>query len=377
MKKHEILKKTDLLSGLDDHDIKTVAKIAVESKYPTDTILFNEGDCTTSLYIILSGSVRAVSIDRSGQQIVHNTFKSGDYFGEMSFIDGRPRSARVETVEPSRILIIPREKMREIFCSNPDISFNIMKGLTRKLREATRQVEDLVFIVMQQELQDAHLDTINRLVLAAEYKDDNTGDHIARVSRYCAVIAEKLELPEEEKKIISQAAPMHDIGKIGIPEHILLKPGKLTEEEFNIIKTHTTIGARILSNPKSELLKCANQIALYHHEKFVGSGYPHAISGAQIPISAQIVGLVDTFDALISNRPYKRPYPVAAALDIIKKERGKHFSPVLVDIFFENIDAILKIREEIGPKAVEASSEFTWSERDRSVRGDNHLEGAG
>lgn len=197
-----------------------------------------------------------------------------------------------------------------------------------------------------QELQEAYLDTIHRLVLAAEYKDEDTGGHIVRMAGYSALIAEKLGLPDKEVKNILYASPMHDVGKIGISDSILTKPGKLTDEEFNIIKTHTTIGGQILANSKAEVLKVAEQIAISHHEKWNGKGYPQGLSGDTIPLAGRIVGLADVFDALTSKRPYKDPFPVKVALDIIKKERGQHFDPDVVDVFFEHIDEILKIKSE-------------------------------
>jgi putative two-component system response regulator len=187
------------------------------------------------------------------------------------------------------------------------------------------------------ELQEAYLDTIYRLVLAAEYRDEDTGDHIVRMSRYCALIA----------------------------ENILMKPGKLTDEEFEIIKTHSTIGAKILANSKAEILKVAEQIALSHHEKWNGNGYPQGLSGDNIPLAGRIVGLADAFDAITSKRPYKDPYPVEMACDIIKKERGEHFDPDLVDVFMENIDEVLKIKAEVHLEEGLSLADFTKSERDQ------------
>ena len=216
-----------------------------------------------------------------------------------------------------------------------------------------------------QELQESYLDTIHRLVLAAEYKDEDTGAHIVRMSRYSALIAAKLGLPGEEVQNIQYAAPMHDVGKIGIPDKILMKPGKLTDEEFDFMKTHTTIGAKILADSKAEILQLAQQIAISHHEKWNGRGYPQGLAGDTIPLADRIVGLADVFDALTSKRPYKDPFPVEVALDIIKKERGEHFDPDVVDVFFENIDEILKIKDEVGSAEDMSPSDFIWSERDR------------
>jgi putative two-component system response regulator len=199
-----------------------------------------------------------------------------------------------------------------------------------------------------QELREAYLDTIHRLALAAEYKDEDTGDHIMRMSRYSALLAEKLGLSSDEVTNILYAAPMHDIGKIGIPDSILMKPGKLTQEEFGIMKTHSIIGANLLAYSKSEILQVAEQVAISHHEKWNGRGYPQGLAGEDIPLVGRIVGLTDVFDALTSKRPYKEAFPVEKAIDIIKKERGAHFDPHVVDVFLENIDEILQIKGEVS-----------------------------
>ena len=200
------------------------------------------------------------------------------------------------------------------------------------------------------ELQKAYLETIHRLVIAAEYRDEDTGDHIMRIGRYSALITEKLGVPDIKAKDMLYAAPMHDIGKIGIPDHILLKPGKLTDGEFDIAKTHTTIGAKILSNSSAKIIMLAEQIALSHHERWDGQGYPNGLSGKDIPLAGRIVAVADVFDALRSKRPYKEIFPVEVALDIMKKERGKHFDPDVLDIFLTNMDNVLKIRDNVKKK---------------------------
>ena len=227
------------------------------------------------------------------------------------------------------------------------------KELQISERQLEKYAEDLNKTILElkathKELQEAYIDTIHRLVLAAEYKDEDTGDHIVRMSQYCALIAEKLDLSAKEVQDILYAAPMHDVGKIGVPDNILMKSGKLTDEEFEVIKTHSIIGANILAYSKAEVLKLAKQIAISHHEKWNGKGYPQGLAGDNIPMPARIVGLADVFDALTSKRPYKDPFPVEVALDIIKKDRGQHFDPNVVDVFLENIDEIVKIKEKVG-----------------------------
>jgi putative two-component system response regulator len=215
------------------------------------------------------------------------------------------------------------------------------------------------------ELKEAYLDTINRLVLAAEHKDEDTGDHIIRISNYCAFIAEKLGLDEQEVQNIRYASPMHDMGKIGIPDNILLKRSTLTNAEFEIIKSHTIIGYKILDNPKSDILNCGRQVAVSHHEKWNGKGYPYGLAGEDIYLSGRIVCIADVFDALTSVRPYKNPYPIEVAVDIIRKDREQNFDPDITDIFLDNIDEIIKIKEATSPGTEQAIGDFVWSERDK------------
>ena len=203
---------------------------------------------------------------------------------------------------------------------------------------------------VNKELQDAYYDTIHRLVLAVEYKDKSTGSHIMRMSRYSALLAKKIGLPIQDVLNIFYAAPMHDVGKIGIPDTIISKPSKLTSDEFNIIKKHTVIGAEILDNSKSNILMIARQIALSHHEKWNGGGYPNGLNKDAIPLSARIVALADTFDVLISKRSYKEPFPVSIAFEIIKSEREKHFDPDVVDVFEKNLEEIMMVNSALGPE---------------------------
>ena len=208
---------------------------------------------------------------------------------------------------------------------------------------------------VNKELQDAYYDTIHRLVLAVEYKDKFTGSHIMRMSRYSALLAKKIGLPTQDVLNIFYAAPMHDVGKIGIPDTIISKPSKLTTNEFDIIKRHTVIGAEILDKSKSNILMIARQIALSHHEKWNGEGYPHGLEKNAIPLSARIVALADTFDVLTSKRSYKEPYPVSVAFEIIKNERGKHFDPDVVDIFEKNLEELIKVNSALDANNASAA----------------------
>lgn len=193
-------------------------------------------------------------------------------------------------------------------------------------------------------LQGASLETIYRLVLAAEYKDEDTSSHIQRMSHYSAAVARSIGLSEKAVDDILYASPMHDVGKIGIPDWILLKPGKLDPGEWEIMKTHTTIGAGILEDSQSEIIRLAEEIALSHHEKWDGSGYPFGLREEDIPLSGRVVAIADVFDALTSKRPYKEAFPEERAFSIIFKETGRHFDPKVVDAFFGIREEILSIK---------------------------------
>ena len=191
--------------------------------------------------------------------------------------------------------------------------------------------------------QAATLDTIFRLSRAAEHKDEDTGAHIQRVSHYAAAVARRLGQPESFIELLLCAVPMHDVGKIGIPDRILLKPGKLDPDEWSIMRTHAGIGASILSGSDSELLQMAEAIALTHHEKWDGTGYPRGVREEAIPLAGRITAIADVFDALCSKRPYKAPFTLEKSQDIIRSEAGKQFDPAVVDAFFAIQPEILDI----------------------------------
>jgi cyclic di-GMP phosphodiesterase len=201
--------------------------------------------------------------------------------------------------------------------------------LQRELRRQNASLEQRVRARTRQ-LEEAHLEIIERLAIAAEYRDDETGEHTKRVGRTAALVAQKLGLAEEFVERIRRAAPLHDVGKLGISDDILLKPGKLTSEEFETMKLHTRIGAEILGRSRSRLLKLSEEIALTHHEHWDGSGYPAALAGESIPLSGRIVAVADVFDALTNTRPYKDAWPRERALAEIKKLSGKYFDPNVV-----------------------------------------------
>ena len=181
---------------------------------------------------------------------------------------------------------------------------------------------------------------------AAEYRDNETGFHVIRMSHYSQLIGLEAGLSEEQAELLLHASPMHDVGKTGIPDNVLLKPGKLDDSEWEVMKQHPTIGGQIIGQHSSEILDMARMIALTHHEKWDGSGYPRGLKGDEIPLMCRIIPIADVFDALTSERPYKKPWTVEDTLDHMKSLNGSHFDPALVDAFIEVLPGILKIKSE-------------------------------
>ena len=200
-------------------------------------------------------------------------------------------------------------------------------------------------LVSTQEVINTRLQIVQCLGAAAEYKDNETGLHVIRMSHFSKILALACGYCEHAAEELLHAAPMHDVGKIGIPDAILQKPGKLTPDEWAVMSQHPVIGAKIIGEHSKGLLQTAATIALYHHEKWDGSGYPHGLAGEQIPHVARIVALADVYDALTSVRPYKRAWSVDEALDLIKSQSGKHFDPNLVEVFIKCLPEILKVQQ--------------------------------
>ncbi len=201
-------------------------------------------------------------------------------------------------------------------------------------------------LVRVDELRETRLQIVQRLGMAAEYKDNETGLHVIRMSHYSRLLALAAGLGEDEAEDLLHAAPMHDVGKIGIPDAILRKPGKLDADEWSVMREHSRIGAKIIGEHPGGLLRMAHNIALCHHEKWDGSGYPHGLRGEAIPLEARIVAIADVFDALTSERPYKKAWSVEEAVTLIRSEAGRHFEPRLVELFIDRcLPQVLEVRE--------------------------------
>ncbi|MBW3697768.1 two-component system response regulator [Vibrio sp. T187] len=212
--------------------------------------------------------------------------------------------------------------------------YNQQQALYLKVKEQTAEINH------------SKIEMVKRLGRAAEYKDNETGMHVLRMSHYCHVLALAVGMTMEDADTLREAAPMHDIGKIGIPDAVLLKPGKLDADEWSVMQTHVNIGVDILGDTSgSKLLEMAADVAQSHHEKWNGKGYPNGLSGNDIPLVARIAAVADVFDALTSERPYKKAWTVEDTFALLLEEKGEHFDPQLVDLFINHLPEILEIKD--------------------------------
>ena len=244
------------------------------------------------------------------------------------------------------------QDIQKLFAERDEAVKNEKEG-NAAYKQLERFKNDFMMLLEQKEksyqaLESSHLDTIRRLAIAAEFKDNDTGKHIVRMSRFSSMIARAYGQDEKYCNLLEQASPMHDIGKIGIPDNVLKKPGKLTEEDWVLMRKHSEYGANILSGSDVPVLQMAEEVALGHHEKFDGSGYPSNLKGEQIPLSARIVALADFFDALTMDRCYRPAFSDEKALTMVEQNIGTHFDPSVVKAFFSVSGDIINERNKIN-----------------------------
>lgn len=238
-----------------------------------------------------------------------------------------------------------------------------------KMRQQQLQLQnvnkDLQFKIEETlgEILQREKETLHYLARAGEYRDAETGFHITRISRYTRLIADTIGMGSTFCQLIEHASPMHDVGKIGIPDNILLKPGKLDRDEWVIMQKHCLYGFEILSDSSSEFMQMGATIALYHHEKYNGLGYPHGLAQENIPIEARIVAVADVFDALTSVRPYKKAWPLDEAFRYLQEQAGQHFDPQCVNAFHKNKDEVIAIYRELMDEKITDAKDATWQKK--------------
>lgn len=333
----------EMLGQLPDEALRELAATARRRTFSRAQVVFKEGDPGDALHIVTRGALAVVRPSHDTDLVLERLAR-GQTFGELAVLNSAPRLASVIAVEPSETVEVAKEHLDRVLDRNPQAMRRMLGSLARSLtlakEQVARQNRSLEETVRErtEQLRESHLEVIRRLGQAAESRDDATGLHITRMSRMCGRLAEAAGMRPEECDMILHAAPMHDVGKIGVPDRILLKPGKLAPGEWEVMQSHTTIGARVLEGSDSSVVQMAETIALMHHERWDGSGYPYGLEGEDIPLVARICAVCDVFDALISERPYKRAWPVADALAEVERQGGSHFDPRLARLFVQIYD---------------------------------------
>lgn len=299
--------------------------------------------------------VMVTSLDDKESRLKGLQVKVNDYLTKP--VDKTELALRVQN-------LIKIKEYEDFLLSHNQVLDAKVKKRTEELHTAFQEIEKA-----HGKIQKGYIETIYRLTLAAEYKDEDTASHIRRICYYCKVISEKMGLPNDFIETLIYASPMHDIGKIGIPDNILLKPGRLTEKEFTIIKTHTEIGGRILKDSVSHYLKAGEMIALSHHERWDGSGYPYGLKGESIPLMGRIMNIIDQYDSLRSKRPYKPEFTHEKACEIIIEGDGRtipeHFDPAILNAF-------KKVKDEFND-IFSTYDTMSWNVHERDFQFNNIL----
>jgi len=263
---------------------------------------------------------------------------TGDTFLPVLMISGLPEpDTQLQALQAGAMNFLTKPIDLKVFLAQVR-SLLETRFLSVRLNEERGVLERLVQR-RTEELRQAHYELLDRLARVAEYRDDTTGRHTQRVGRLCYLLARELRLPPDTTSLLARTAPLHDLGKVGIADAILLKQGPFDEHEREIMRKHAALGAKLLSGGTSELMQMAEEIALFHHERWDGQGYPCGLRGEEIPLSARIVAVADSFDALIHKRPYKDAWPMEEAIAELKRERGRQFDPKVVD-------ALLRLYEQ-------------------------------
>jgi putative two-component system response regulator len=332
----------ELFESLPPAALADLSRHAQTCTYAAGTTIFEEGDHGDCLHVLRSGAVKVVRPSHDAD-VVLDVLGPGKVFGELAVLNSSPRTATLVAVADSTTVVVDKGAIEQVLDRHPaavrEMLGTVARSLTFAKEELARHNSALEQTVRErtEELRRTHLDIVRRLAQAAEWHDDTTGRHVSRMSRLSHRLALAAGMDEKRAEMLLQASALHDIGKIGIPDRVLLKPGKLDDQEWALMQTHTTLGAQLLQGSASEVVQMAERIALTHHERWDGSGYPRGLSDVDIPFESRICSICDVFDALVSERPYKAAWSVADALAEIASMSSRAFEPRLVELFLREV----------------------------------------
>ena len=335
---------SELLRAMPAPALAMLAATARRRPFRRGEVIFEEGAPGGELHVLREGEVQVVRPGVGG--VVLARCRPGDVFGELAVLTGEPRSATLVALSDGATVTISRTALEGVFDRHPSTTRILLASLATSLTRAKEELAGQNRVLEQrvrertEEVRDAHHEVLRRLGEAVESRDDETGEHIFRMSRMAASLARCAGLSADEADMILRAAPLHDIGKIAVADAILRKPGPLDADERATMQTHTTVGARLLSGSRSPIVRLAEVIARSHHERWDGTGYPDRLAADEIPLAARICAVADVYDALVSARHYKAPWTPADALAEIRAGAGTQFDPALVAVFLRNAEVI-------------------------------------
>lgn len=329
----------DLLSRLPAEILEEVAREARIRRFAAGEVIFREGDTGSSLHLVRRGRVR-LERTQGDSVLVLEMCDPGEHFGMLAVLDPAPRSATAVVVEDAETIEVDKDDLDRCLTRDPLAAYRMLGPLARSL---TMEKE-----IRTRELYESRLEAIYTLALAAELDDPDTGQHIKRMAQYCARLGRALGMSRLETDELLAAAMLHDVGKFGISDDIIKKAGPLEPHEYDEMKRHPLVAQQLLSDKESALLRLGAQIALAHHERWDGKGYPRGLKFEQIPLEGRICALCDVFDALTSRRPYKEPWPIEKAMEEIERLAGAAFDPALVDSFVSILPEIEEIKDRFS-----------------------------
>ena len=339
------LRQSEVLGCLPGEALDALAGSARPRRYAAGETVFEEGSPGDCLHLVVGGAFE-VRRTEGAELYVLAELGPGHAFGELAVLDRTPRTATVVAVLDSETVQIDGVELDAVLEAHPAAVRQMLGVLARLLIEEKELVIRDNWMLERrvrertQDLRNSQLEIVHRLGQVAESRDPETGRHITRMSRVCAHLAKTIGMAPADCETLLHAAPMHDIGKVGVPDSILHKPGPLDDVERERMRLHTTVGAEILSGSRSPIVQMAEEIALTHHERWDGSGYPRGLSGTEIPLVGRICAVGDVFDALISARSYKRAWSIDDALSELQGQAGKLLDPELVE-------ALVSVRDDL------------------------------